>query len=80
MIFHDASRNGKLIEETPFSELRAERLSNGEVLPTLREYITEVLKQKKTKLIIDIKTLSQDKSRTVALSLAVHSLVVEMGG
>lgn len=79
VIFHDASRNGKLIEETPFLELRAERLSNGEVLPTLREYITEVLKQKKTKLIIDIKTLSQDKSRTVALSLAVHSLVVEMG-
>ena len=79
VIFHDGRRNGKLIEETPFSELRATRLSNGEVMPTLREYITEAMKQKKTKLIIDIKTLSNDKQRTVELARAVNSLVVEMG-
>ena len=48
-------------------------------MPTLREYITEAMKQKKTKLIIDIKTLSNDKQRTVELARAVNSLVVEMG-
>ena len=79
VIFHDSRRNGKLIEETPFAELRAERLSNGEVIPTLREYVTEAMKQRKTKLIIDIKTLVNDKPRTVELARTVHSLVGEMG-
>ena len=79
VIFHDARRNGKLIEETPFAEIRAQKLSNGEVVPTLQEYLTEAMKQKKTKLIIDIKTFVTDKPRTVALARAVHALVEKMG-
>ena len=45
VVFHDSRRNGKLIEETPYAELRAKPLSNGEPIPTLREYLTEVMKQ-----------------------------------
>ena len=79
VIFHDSKRNGKLIEETPFAELRAPKLSNGETMPTLQEYITEVLKQKKTKLIIDIKSSVKDKPRTIKLALAINALVEKMG-
>ena len=78
VIFHDSKRNGKYIEETPYSEIRAQLLANGEVVPTLREYITEAMKQKKTKLIIDIKTFVKDKPRTVKLALAVNALVEDM--
>ncbi len=78
VIFHDSRRNGKYIEETPFAEIRAERLSNGELVPTLQEYIAEAMKQKKTKLIIDIKTIVKDKPRTVDLARSVHALVVKM--
>lgn len=79
IIFHDSKRNGKYIEETPYAELRAQKLPNGEVMPTLQEYITEVMKQKKTKLIIDIKTFVKDKPRTTKLALVVNKLVEDMG-
>jgi glycosidase/glycerophosphoryl diester phosphodiesterase len=78
VIFHNSTRNGKHIEETPFAELRSEPLPNGEPIPTLREYITEAKKQHGTKLIIDIKTFVKDRPRTVALALAVNALVEKM--
>lgn len=78
VIFHNSTRNGKHIEETPFAELRSEPLPNGEPIPTLREYITEAKKQHGTKLIIDIKTFVKDQPRTVALALAVNALVEKM--
>lgn len=79
VIFHDAKRNGKYIEESTFAELRQQPLANGERIPTMREYLAEAMKQKKTKLIIDVKTLVVNKPRTTELFHAVHRLVCEMG-
>lgn len=78
VIFHDAKRDGKFIEEWTFEELRQVPLENGELIPTLREYITEAKKQKGTKLIIDIKSLRVHPERTTVLFRTVHDLVREM--
>lgn len=78
VIFHDAKRNGKFIEEWTFDELRRTPLENGEPIPTLLEYITEAKKQKGTKLIIDVKSLRVNPERTTELFRSVHDLVREM--
>ena len=79
IVYHDSKRNGKFIEETPFAELRAQRLKNGEQIPTFDEYLDFALKQKKTKLIIDIKTFVKNPERTIKLALAVHKKIMQRG-
>lgn len=77
--FHNAKLNGIYVEETPFDQMRAHRLENGEPVPTMREYIAEAMKHPRTKLIIDIKTIQRRPERTIDLALAVNRLVHEMG-
>lgn len=43
------------IQKSTYEELKAIPLENGEVIPTLEEYLTQAKKSKKTKLIIEIK-------------------------
>ena len=42
IVYHDARRNGKLIEETPFAELRTQHLADGTPIPTLGEFLDYV--------------------------------------
>lgn len=50
-------RHGSIanVQEVDFATLRAELLDNGEVLPTLDEYLEQAAKNTATKLIIEIK-------------------------
>ncbi len=43
------------IQKSTYEELKAIPLENGEVIPTLEEYLTQAKKSKNTKLIIEIK-------------------------
>ena len=43
------------VQQTDFATLRAQALENGEVLPTLEEYLVQAKKNTRTKLIIEIK-------------------------
>jgi glycerophosphoryl diester phosphodiesterase len=43
------------VQETDFATLRAQTLANGEILPTLEEYLVQAKKNTATKLIIEIK-------------------------
>lgn len=60
VVNHDAdvTMEGKklVIEETPAATLRKVKLSNGEPLPTLEEYLNAFEKCKQTKLIIEFKS------------------------
>ena len=61
VIHHDAkTSNGVHIEKVTFAELRqqAPNLSNGELIPTLDDYLTTWNHNKKTKLIFEIKPQS----------------------
>lgn len=47
--------NVKNVQQTDFNTLRTQSLDNGEVLPTLNEYLEQAAKNTATKLIIEIK-------------------------
>ncbi|MGC3977068.1 MAG: glycerophosphodiester phosphodiesterase family protein [Paludibacteraceae bacterium] len=56
IVFHDNELKGKKIYETPYDSLRNYRLSNGEILPTLEQYLIHARNCPKIKLILEIKT------------------------
>lgn len=55
VINHDEHHAKMTIAETDFKDLRAVKLSNGENLPTLEEYLEVGKKDKALKLIVEIK-------------------------
>lgn len=77
VIYHDLTHHGMVIDSTSYEELIKIPLKNGEKIPTLREYLTEGMKQTNTKLIIDIKT-PKNKIRAVDNAKAILALVKEM--
>lgn len=64
VVNHDRDFYGMVIEDATYGELLAKRHPNGEQIPTAEEYIREGMKQKKTKLIFELKTSSKGKERT----------------
>lgn len=54
-IYHESSIDGIVIRDTPSSVLRERRLSNGEKLPTLRDYLMQAAKKPSCRLILEIK-------------------------
>ena len=77
VIYHDATRDGKRLEEISYEEIVAVPLANGEKIPTLREYIMCSREYPRTKLIIDLKT-HKDPARTVRMFEKVDQLVKEL--
>jgi len=55
VVNHDADFQGIKIANATYQELLSKKLSNGESIPTLENYLKAGLKQKKTKLILEIK-------------------------
>ena len=56
VVNHNASYAGLKISSTPYSILAENRLPNGEVLPTLRDYLKEIKKYPGLILFIELKT------------------------
>lgn len=77
-INHDPTIQGLAIEKTTASELLNVKLENGETLPTLTAYLTEGMKQNRTRLILEIKTSTLGKERSMALTERVVKLVHKM--
>lgn len=76
---HDHAIQGIEIEKTSAAELEKIKLGNGESFPTLVAYLTEGMKQTKTKLILEIKTSRLGKERSLSLTQRVIELVHQMG-
>lgn len=77
VINHDPSFKGKVIHSTTFAELKQLKLSNGENMPGLDEYLTEGMKQNTTKLVLELKpTIS--KERAVQSARKVYEMVRSM--
>ena len=69
VINHDPRHGNREIEKTTYRELIQVKLSNGENLPTLREYLTVGLQNNRyTRLVVEIKPsgISKDRGRLVA--------------
>lgn len=79
VINHDPHYNKLTIEKTNYADLLQFKLSNGEKIPTLREYLLAGLENnKQTLLVLEIKpsTISVERGRTVAQKVVklVHEL------
>lgn len=77
-VLHDHSIKGTHIEKTNSQELSQIKLENGESLPTLEAYLKAGSKQKKTRLILEIKPSSVNKERSLALAAKCVELVKKM--
>jgi len=77
IVNHDPSFKGKLIHSTSFSELKQLKLSNGENMPGLEEYLTEGMKQNSTKLILELKP-TINKERAIQSARKVYEMVRSM--
>ncbi|HUC81408.1 MAG TPA: glycerophosphodiester phosphodiesterase family protein [Flavisolibacter sp.] len=78
LVNHDPHYAGLDIEKTTYQQLAATKLSNGEVLPTLREYLIEGLRNNtSTQLVLEIKP-SASKERGRLIAERVMQLVKEM--
>jgi glycerophosphoryl diester phosphodiesterase len=78
-ILHDHSIQGTHIEKTSSHDLAKIKLSNGESLPTLEAYLNAGKNQTKTKLILEIKSSSISKARSLELTRACVAMVNKVG-
>ena len=79
IVNHDPSYHNLKIENCNYTQLIKFGLSNGEKLPTLREYISEGIRElHKTKLIIEIKPSDISKQRGKEIARKVVLLVQEL--
>lgn len=72
---HDHTIKGTDIEKSTSQELSQIKLANGETLPTLEAYLKAGKNQKKTRLILEIKTSRISKERSLALATKCVELV-----
>lgn len=78
-VLHDHSIQGIHIEKTNAAELRKIKLANGESLPTLEEYLLTGKLQNKTRLILEIKSSSISKERSLTLTKICVDMVNKTG-
>lgn len=79
VINHDPSYHGLSIEKTNYSDLLSFPLSNGEKLPTLREYIVAGLENNtSTQLVCEIKPSDISKERAELIAARVVQQVQEL--
>ena len=78
VINHDATIEGLNIEETPYAQLKDMQLKNGEKLPLLEDYLRQGKKDKKTKLVLEIKPHSTKEKEDRATAAIVK--MVEKAG
>lgn len=78
VINHDNDFAGKPIEKTTYAALAETKLSNGETIPTLRQYLLAGLHQQKTKLVVEIKPSTTSKERGIYATEKIVALVQEL--
>jgi glycerophosphoryl diester phosphodiesterase len=80
VVNHDSDIQGFIIEKTNYERLRNLKLKNGEILPTLEQYLVNGKANKETKLILELKPHStkeiEDRAVLVIVDL-VRSLQLE---
>lgn len=79
VVNHDQDFQGIDIGTATYAELQTKKLANGEAIPTAEAYIREGMKQKKTKLIFELKTSKLGKERTLHSADLSVELVKRLG-
>lgn len=80
VINHDPAFNGHIIGKTNYADLAVYKLSNGEKIPTLREYLRAGIENNNfTKLVCEIKPSGISKERGKAVAGKVLEMVHMLG-
>lgn len=74
LVYHDRKINGKYIEKTRAKDLEYFRLSNGESIPTLGEYLEQAQKSPQTVLVFELKAHTTPKVETKAVKATIKTL------
>lgn len=74
VVNHDDSIRGLSIFDTPFAELKDLKLSNGEKLPTLDDYLTAGKKLPDIQLILEIKPHKTKEAEDEAVKIIVDKV------
>jgi len=77
VVNHDDTFKGLKIANSTYAELQKHPHDNGELIPTLEAYLKEGMKQKKTKLILEIK-MAETPEATIRLTDAAVKLVKKL--
>lgn len=78
LIHHDSDFQGNTVENALSTKLLTLKLSNGETLPTLQSFLTEGIRQSKTRLIMEIKGSRISKDRSYATARKAIDLVKKL--
>lgn len=78
VINHDAEYQGMDIEKTNYKDLLKKPLKNGEPIPTFKDYLKAGKKQKKTRLVAEIKPSPAGKEHSVLIAEKVVKMVQKM--
>jgi glycerophosphoryl diester phosphodiesterase len=79
VVNHDPAIQGISIAKTNSQELLPLKLSHGETMPTLENYIKAGMEQNKTKLILEIKPSELGKESSIALTRKIVPIVERLG-
>jgi len=78
VVNHDADYFGLKIAKTKYQDLLQKKLPNGENIPTLEAYLKAGLKQKRTRLILEIKPSNVSHDWDMAMTDRVVTMVKEL--
>lgn len=78
VVNHDADFQEMPIETSTYEQLLTQKLPNGEKIPTLKEYLTEGMKQSGTKLILEFKPSSISVERSEKIGEMSVKMVKEI--
>lgn len=80
VVVHDPHHNQLLVDKTNYEDLVKFKLSNGESLPTLREYILAGTQtEHRTRLVCEIKSSEIGQERSLQTAEKVVKLIEELG-
>jgi glycerophosphoryl diester phosphodiesterase len=79
VVNHDHELQGMDIETSTYEQLLTKTLSNGEKIPTLKEYLKEGMTQKSTKLILEFKPSLISVARSERVGELAVKTVQELG-
>lgn len=74
MVFHDDGVNGKKFKDYDAAEFADIKLPNGESIPTLDEYLTQFEKDKKCRLVFELKWHDTPERQEKAVDLSILKL------
>ena len=66
IVNHDKNFHGLFMEPATFAQIRSITLPNGEKIPTLDEYLAEVRQPPSTRLVLEMKSLTDYSREDVA--------------